>query len=235
MHESVIETVRSIEALGKSKYEKYVADVIDNRTGSLHDTIKKNSLSLFNTPKCKAKSKSAKHLMAQRSNASLFGRLYIANQQRDGDLGIFFSHENQSVPPSLSDFGNICLGQKSALLTCLDCSNQPTPSDYFNSKMLDGSAVVRFLSTSGAKTCSEYASKVFLPFIFKQLQTTSRLDVIWDRYISCSIKEMTRIHRGSGLRTKVSGQIKLPRNWSDFLRDATNKSSYRNSNGHRDP
>ena len=35
MHESVIETVRSIEALGKSKYEKYVADVIDNRTGSM--------------------------------------------------------------------------------------------------------------------------------------------------------------------------------------------------------
>ena len=42
-----------IEALGKSKYEKYVADVIDNRTSSIHDTIKKNSLSLFNTPKCK--------------------------------------------------------------------------------------------------------------------------------------------------------------------------------------
>ena len=216
MHE--FETVRSIEALGKSKYEKYVADVIDNRTGSIHDTIKKNSLSLFNTPKCKAKSKSAKHLMAQCSNASLFGRPYIANQRRDGDLGIFFSHENQSVPPSLSDFGNIHLGQKSALLTCLDCSNQPTPPDYFDSKMLDGSAVVHFLSTSGAKTFSKYASKVFLPFIFKQLQTTSRLDVIWDRYISCSIKEMTRIHRGSGLRTKVSGQIKLPQTGVTFER-----------------
>ena len=167
---------------------------------------------------------SAKHLMAQHSNASLFGHLYIASRQCDGDRGTFFSHENQTVPPSLSDFGNICLGQKSALLTCLDCSDQPNPPDYFDSKMLDGSAVVHFLSTSGAQTFAEYASKVFLSFIFKQLQTTSRLDVIWDHYISCSIKGMTRIHRGSGLQNKVSGQLKLPRNWSDFLRDSTNKS-----------
>ena len=34
---------------------------------------------------------------------------------------------------------------------------------------------------------------------------------------------MTRIHRGSELRTKVSEQTKLPRNWSYFLKDATNK------------
>ncbi len=105
MHEAVIETVRSIEALGKSQYQKYVANVIDNRTVSIHDSIKKNSLPLFRSPKPKIKSKTAQQLTAQRSNASLFGRLYIANQQRDGDLATFFCHENQSTPPSLSDFG----------------------------------------------------------------------------------------------------------------------------------
>ena len=39
----------------------------------------------------------------------------------------------------------------------------------------------------------------------------------------CSIKELTRTHRGSGLWTKVSGQTKLPRKWSDFLKVAANK------------
>ncbi len=35
MHDDVIETVRSIEAHGKKPvYQKYVADVIDNRTAS---------------------------------------------------------------------------------------------------------------------------------------------------------------------------------------------------------
>ena len=38
-----------------------------------------------------------------------------------------------------------------------------------------------------------------------------------------SLKELTRVHRGSGLHTKVSGQVQLPRKWNNFLREAKNK------------
>ena len=110
--------------------------------------------------------------------------------------------------------------QKSALLTCFDCSDQPTAPDYFDSKMLDSSAVVHFLSTSAAKTFAGMPAKFFLPFIFNQMQTYVPCSI---KEMTCSIKKMTRIHRGSGLRTKVSEQTKLPRNWSYFLKDATNK------------
>ena len=215
VHEAVIETVQTIEMIAKKQYRDYVDEVISRRTRSIHDTIKKNNLPLFKRPKPKAKSKSSQQLAAQRNNASLFGRLYIANQQRDGDLGIFFSHENQCFPPSLSDFGNLRLGQKSALLACLNVTDQPTPPLHFHTKVFDGSAIVHFLPTVAAKTFAEYADNVFLPFILHHLEGTNRIDFVWDRYIASSLKELTRIHRGSGLRTKVSGQAKLPRKWND--------------------
>ena len=148
--------------------------------------------------------------------------MYIANQQRDGDLGTFFSHENQCHPPSLSDLGNLRLGQKSALLTCLNVADQPASSKNFDAEVFDGSAVVHFLPTSAVKTFDEYAEKVFLPFMVHHLEDCNSIDCIWDRYITSSLKEMTRVHRGSGLHIKVSGQTKLPRKWNDFLRDARN-------------
>ena len=148
--------------------------------------------------------------------------MYIANQQQDGDLGTFFCHENQCHPPSLSDLGNLRLGQKSALLTCLNVADQPASPKNFDAKVFDGSAVVHFLPTSAVKTFDEHAEKVFLPFMVHHLVDCNRIDCIWDRYITSSLKEMTRVHRGSGLRIKVSGQTKLLRKWNDFLRDARN-------------
>ena len=51
-----------------------------------------------------------------KSNVLLCSRMFIANQQRQGDLAEFFSHENQSYPPSLSDYGRFYIGTKSELL-----------------------------------------------------------------------------------------------------------------------
>lgn len=45
--ESVVITVRTVESLGKEKYEAYQQSVIKNFTGSIHDSLKKNSLPLF--------------------------------------------------------------------------------------------------------------------------------------------------------------------------------------------
>ena len=53
MHESVVETVMLIETPGGSQYQIYVVGVTDNWTVSIQDTIKKNSLPLFSSPKPK--------------------------------------------------------------------------------------------------------------------------------------------------------------------------------------
>ena len=77
--------------------------------------IKKNGLPLFKTPKAR-KTNSTKMVASLKSNVLLCSRMFIANQQRQGDLAEFFSHENQSYPPSMSDYGRLYTGTKSELL-----------------------------------------------------------------------------------------------------------------------
>ena len=60
MDESVIETVCTVESLGKEQYDKYCESVILKCERSIHETISKNNLALFKLPKPKAKSKQAK-------------------------------------------------------------------------------------------------------------------------------------------------------------------------------
>lgn len=54
-------------------------------------------------------------------------------------------------PPSLSDFGKIRIGQKSVLLACLSCCDEPA-HPIVDSKIFDGAAVVHFLPSKTAAT-----------------------------------------------------------------------------------
>ena len=44
--EEVVKALRSMESLGQKKYKNFVKTVIENRTVSIHDTIKKNSFKI---------------------------------------------------------------------------------------------------------------------------------------------------------------------------------------------
>ena len=155
---------------------------------------------------------------------SLFGQLYISMQSREGDLEEFFSHEVQSFPLSLSEFGKLYLpGTKSELTKCLEPLHEFTPPETFSCKVLNGVVIVQCLSIAWITTFKEHAEKAFIPHLQSHLQGTERLDVVWDTYRSESLKESTRQKRGKGVRRKVSGETKLPRNWSDFLHDSSNK------------
>ena len=59
---------------------------------------------------------STKMVASLKSNVLLCSRMFIANQLRQGDLAEFLSHENQSYPPSLSDYGRFFIGTKSEFL-----------------------------------------------------------------------------------------------------------------------
>lgn len=158
-----------------------------------------------------------------KDDVALFSRLYIVMQHRDGDMDTFFKHENHTYPPSLSDRGKLRQGKKSDLVDLLAPKTPEEPSSPFDVRVLDGAAVVHLLPVTGITTFDDYASGVFLPYITKQLQTSKRVDVVWDTYLVSSIKESTREKRGKGVRRKVAGQTKVPSNWPDFLRDPTNK------------
>ena len=145
-------------------------------------------------------------------------------QSRDGDLKEFFAHEIQSFPPSLSDFGKLHLPTtKSDILKCLEEPEQPEPPLTYDCIVLDGAVIVHLLPTAEVSTFSEYADKVFIPYLIKQLDHSTRIDIVWDTYLPDSLKESTREKRGKGVRRKVSSHAKLPSNWMDFLRNPSNK------------
>lgn len=162
-------------------------------------------------------------MAAIKSDRSQFSRLYIANQQREGDLEEFFRHENLQYPPSLSEFGNLRLAKKSDLLPCLEVYSQPDLPKSFDSKVFLWDRGSSCTTCLGRSTFAEYADKVFVRYLSSQLLSCSRIDVVWDEYRPESLKEAVREKRGSGARKKVSEQTKLPRNWNSVLQDPTNK------------
>ncbi|KAG0726527.1 hypothetical protein GWK47_036344 [Chionoecetes opilio] len=96
----VVNTVRTVEPVGKKQYETYKKSVLTDATHSIHDPFKKNKLPLFRSPTPKTKSKQVGQVSMLKDDVALFSRLYIVTQHRDGDLDTFFKHENHPYPPS---------------------------------------------------------------------------------------------------------------------------------------
>ncbi len=102
---AVADTMQQIEQIGIEQYEAYVDERLVNQRTPISDTIKRNNLHLFSLPPVKGNSSKQQQISSLKNNCSLFSRLYIASQVRDGDLCEFFQHENQPCPPSLSQMG----------------------------------------------------------------------------------------------------------------------------------
>lgn len=78
--------------------------------------------------------------------------MYVASQSRTGDVQDFFAHENNSYPPSISEFGKLRKARnKCDIVACLeDCSPewQQTSSTAAGESavIVDGAALVHMLS-----------------------------------------------------------------------------------------
>ena len=218
------EEICNAEKLGEDQYQRFVEDRFLKCEKPITDIIPKNKLPLFTHTHSKRPSKQKLKVASLKSDCNLFSRLYISCQSRVGDLDTFFAHENQAAPPSLSQAGNLRSGKKSDLLECLELHEQQSiNAPVVDAKFLDGAAVVQMLNTGMAKTFQEYADMVFLPYVSDQLATTNRVDIVWDTYITDSLKETTRQKRGKGIRRQVTPTTRLPHNWKDFLHVDENK------------
>ena len=242
MDESVVKSVCSIEESGKRLYETFLGERINSRIKDIDDPIRKNKFALFSTPyQRKHPSMSETEKKGLKNDIRIFSQLYIATQTRDGDLDTFFSHENSAVPPALACNGKIRSGVKSDLLGCLKYPptvelniNQPglsetenessiTAPNRLDGKILEGSVLVNMLKPPKGSTFGEYARTLFLPKVAKELQSVSRIDIVFDCYKKNSLKETARQRRGTGIRRKVEELSQTPSNWHSFLRIDKNK------------
>ena len=109
---SVVSKVHKAETRGKDEYNNHRKLVLVDRTSSMHETIKKNSLRLFRSPTPKIQTTHAEQITILKNDVDIFSRLYIATQHREVDMGTFFKHENHPYPHSLSDKGNTSAGKE---------------------------------------------------------------------------------------------------------------------------
>lgn len=224
--QTIVDNVHNLKKLGQEQYDTFVEERLTSQTKSIQEPIKKNKLSLFKQPAVREKSRTQQKLTSLKNDCSLFSRLYVACQIRDGDLDEFFEHENQACPPSLSHLGKLRHGTKSDLVDCLedlvasdDSVNRPAAEVI----ILDGAAVINMLRPGASKNFSEYASQIFLPYLTSQVQQATRVDVVWDVYMPNSLKADTRSKRGKGIRRRVEPFSRIPGNWKEFLRVDENK------------
>ena len=228
MDPAVVSSVCSAEKKGVEQYQIFVAERLQDQSTLISEPIKKNKLLLFSRPPPAKKSSASLRVSSLKNDVSLFSRLYIACQSRDGNLEEFFRHENQACPPSLSQHGKLRLGTKADLLPCLENlieQNDNLPALHPDVIILDGAAVVNFLKPHVSSTFDDYAHKVFLPYVLSQVNRANRVDIVWDRYFNNSLKSQTRSKRGKGIRRRVEASSSLPGNWQEFLRIDANKMS----------
>ena len=224
MNEDVVRAVRTARQLGEQQFKAFLKERLEDKTKLLTDTLKKNNLPIFNVQEKKLVSKDMAKVTVLKEDCALFSRLYIACQNREGNLEDFFKFENQPWPPSLSQMGQLRGGTKADLVKCLsDASSQTVEQSSVDAVILDGAVVVQMLQPTAVSTFEEYFDSVVAPYILRQLEEVKRLDIVWDVYKDDSLKKVTREKRGSGQRRKVLLSTRIPSDWKGFLRVDDNK------------
>ena len=222
----VVESVKNIQRIGKDQYNTFVREVIlrEENEKAVTQPIKRNKLPLFGRLPATTVSKTKAKVAALKDDCSLFSRLYIACQTREGDMEEFFKHENQPWPPSLSQYGQLRQGNKAELVPCLPGTSEGCiESPPVDAKIYDGAVVVQMLHPKTTATFNEYVQTVFLTYIKSQIHSAQRLDIVWDIYKTDSLKASTREKRGAGARRRVAPTVRIPPNWKSFLRVDENK------------
>ncbi|KAH3729057.1 hypothetical protein DPMN_055020 [Dreissena polymorpha] len=95
------------------------------------------------------------------------------------------------------------LGSKADLLKCLEREEEsPEMSPPVEVSIINGAAIVQSLypnrSDKRVLTSSDYALKLVLPYVSKQLMSVDRVDVVWNTYNPNSLKVHTRHSRETG-------------------------------------
>jgi hypothetical protein len=151
--DKVVATIRTIEDLGKTQYQRFVEDRINDDVTRFHDTISNNKLPLFsNFDKSQVKS-SLGTCTSLKTDVQLFSRMYISCQARGGDLDNFFEHENHAWPPSLASNNKMHQTTKSELVSCLETLMQPNHNvPEVDVRIVDGAALVHNLDPKKSRT-----------------------------------------------------------------------------------
>ena len=193
---AVNKTIKNLQELGNDQLVDFVHARLSEKTVSLLAPLPRNKLPLFSYKPVSNKKNVNLKVSELKTDCELFSRLMlnIACQSRNGDIDEFFSHENQSYPPSLSHQGSLRLGTKSDLIACL-CKTVDTQigaeTPNIDALIVDGAVIVQMLQPGCSRTFNEYFDMIFVPYIKNLFKKIHRIDVVFDVYLQNSLKAST--------------------------------------------
>jgi hypothetical protein len=196
----IAKSLRSARSVGQNIYEEFLPDRIESAITPLTAVMKKPNVYTFaNRPPVKLSKKNSV-ASTEKANTVLVTKMFMSLQSRpEADINDFFKHENRREPPSLSQNGGLRSGTKSAVIGCLPGIPQPGHSLYAKDAsniILDMAVVVHYICTTKASTFGEYIKLDILPYIESLVtDATTRVDAVWDRYFTSSLKWHARMKR----------------------------------------
>ena len=109
-----------------------------------------------------------------------------------------FSHENQSYPPSLSNYGALRSGTKADLLVCvfeLVLHHDTVKPHEAHMVILDGAAIFNKIKPRTPVSFAGYITQV-MEYVRKQFRdVVQRVVMVFDAYLEDSLKAATRRER----------------------------------------
>ena len=183
---------------------------------AIYVEIKQNNIDIFGTRNVK-KTKTDK--TKSKASSKIVTNLFIATQQRDADLDKLFQYEISHPPPPFLSGAEINMGKtNSTLMSCLVNEDVDLPVRVdCTAVLVDGSFIAHFRRPKCVQTIGAYIEQM------RQLAVYSRIDLMFDRYFDLSIKDVTRVGRGTGGRYHIMPNTPIPRKWKQFLRNSENK------------
>ena len=220
---------------GAVQMKEFVEQRLNSNNVSFWNPIPNLKIKTFaSTAKKQRVKASAEKVITVSADRDLLNRLVIAAKARDVNLKDVLCYELSTVPFSTTHIdGTLRKTNKSILLGELQDKGdvQPKlplpPPDVSSAYIIDGMVVIQMVKSGGVATFGELASTHFNTLTLSLGKNRCcRVDVVFDRYISISIKAGERSKRGesSALEVKIQGShTPISKQWQKYIANPENK------------
>ncbi len=225
-------SILSVNDVGRELYDDFVDNRIKSTTVNIHDPIKRQKRFLFKDvgKKVSITIKSKQQVVG--ANRNIIAKLlaYSAKFHKVIDFKTALKYPLFSVPLSLghpdgtrittakSSFMKVVLSYESSSIDPNELSTK-IPKETVSTYLVDLMALTR--STPGV--CDTYHELTF-KIISALPKGYDRIDIVADTYRENSLKDPERARRGVPGKVIVQSSLsKIPRNFSEFLKNGENK------------
>eukprot|EP00112_Aurelia_sp_Birch-Aquarium-sp1_P005855 Seg1662.2 transcript_id=Seg1662.2/GoldUCD/mRNA.D3Y31 product="hypothetical protein" protein_id=Seg1662.2/GoldUCD/D3Y31 len=222
--------ISQLKSKGDAQYNEFVTNRIKSTEVSIHDPIKRNKLLLFKNASKKVEVKQDSKQSLVEVNRNILAKL-LAHSAKTGRAINFqtaLEYSLSSVPLAFANpDGSRRVTKKSQLMEIvLSYSDQETmhepssiPKEETAAYLVDLMALIRSLP-GVSDTYRDLTQRIVdaLPTGY------ARVDIVANTYRKDSLKNSERIKRRSSTKVLInSAESKIPRNFSDFLKNGENK------------